>query len=309
MRIFLAVILLIGLYGPAIAEEQRLEITLDSPVLAARGDTTITFAEMQAALEDIPESDRRVFLEDPDRFIKFLRDRLMEKGLFNDLVRGDMLDDKELRARVFNTAVGQLATLQQERYIDSRLLEDYSKQAREYYLAHPDEFVGPRTVTFGQIALIRTRREGDRVDEIAGDLVTRLESGAELEPLAREWSDDPAVDRNGGIYTDMSLNRMNKFLAEALRDMRPGAIEKVDTGRSILIVKLLDTAEPERIPFEEVADRLKRQERARHREQLTKDYLEDQYAGELEIPDGAIRRFLGPYGAEWNTPIVPADSE
>lgn len=290
--------------SPAVlGAEQRIVIGVDSEVLARRGDDAVTEAEIRARVDDLPQEHRRGFLEDPNRFTEMLTSSVLEKALYNDFRSSDEFSASALQARLYVGLVEQLAEMARQRQVDEHLLDDYSQRAREIFLSDPERYRRPDTVTFRQIALIKTRRDGDgEVEELAERLVGRLRAGAEFEALALEWSDDPAVDRNRGVYIDQTNAELNAQTRETLASMSPGETKTVDTGRVIMIFELVSRNEGAVPEFEDVADRLERQARESHRERVIERYLSSKLEGELEIPEGAIREFLESYDVEWAPP-------
>ena len=304
------VVALAGLVGglvlasPAVlADEQRVTIGVDSEVLARRGEDAVTEAEIRARIDEIPEEHRRGFLESPRRFTEMLTNAVLEKALYNEYRRSDEFSDNDTQAQIYIGLVRKLAEIARERYVDEHLLDDYSQRARELYLSDPERYREAGTFTFGQIALIKTRRDDDgQIDALAERLLDQLRDGADFEELALEWSDDPRVERNRGVYRDTAIDELNAQTREVLESMSAGEMKLLDTGRVITLFELVARNEGAIPEFGEVADRLERQARERHRERLMETYLGEKLEGELNIPEGAIREFLEHYDVEWAPP-------
>ena len=282
---------------------QDLDLEFESEILARRGDTVITEAEIKARIDEIPQEHRRGFLENPRRFTELLTNSVLEKALYNEFRRSDEFSDHDTQAKIYVGLVRKLARMARERHAEEHLLDDYSQRAREIYLSDPERYRKPDTFTFGQIALIKTRRDDDgQIDALAERLLDELRDGADFEELALEWSDDPRVERNRGVYKDTPIDELNAQTREALDSMSEGEMKIVDSGRVVTLFKLVARHEGTIPEFEEVADRLERQARERHRERLMETYLGEKLEGELDIPEGAIRDFLEHYDVEWAPP-------
>lgn len=293
--------LALGIGNPVAAEEQVV-IGFDSETFARRGADSITEAEVRARIDEIPAEHQRGFLEDPNRFTEMLRTALLEKALFNDYIESPEFSSAQTQARIHLQLVRQLSALAQDRYVEDHTLEDYSARARELYLADRERYRTSNAFTFRQIALIRTRRDEGELQALADDLVRELQEGAEFEALAAEWSDDPRVDRNNGLYSNLEVDELNSTIAETLATMVEGDVQKVETDRLIFILELVEKTEGAIPEYEAIAARLERQARQEHRERLKERYLSDLLEGELEIPEGAIAGFLDDYDVEWATP-------
>lgn len=294
-----------GIGNPVAAEEQVV-IGFESETFARRGADSITEAEVRARIDEIPAEHQRGFLEDPNRFTEMLRTALLEKALFNDYVESPEFSSAQTQARIHLQLVRQLSALAQDRYVEDQTLEDYSARARELYLADRERYRTSNAFTFRQIALIRTRRDEGELQALADNLVSELQEGAEFKALAAEWSDDPRVDRNNGLYSNLEVDELNSTIAETLATMAEGDVQKVETDRLIFILELVEKTEGAIPEYEAIAARLEQQARQEHRERLKERYLSDLLEGELEIPEGAIAGFLDDYDVEWATPQLPS---
>ncbi len=138
------------------------------------------------------------------------------------------------------------------------------QDAEKYYLDHPD--------TYAEEETFRARHIFIRIDKNAppGDLQTTMakalqvlhkaREGQDFEELARQYSDDPAAQQDGG---DLGVFKKGEMLAElenALQPLKPGEVgELVSTPSGLHIVKLEDRSRGKLKPFESVKDDIREQ--------------------------------------------------
>ena len=96
-----------------------------------------------------------------------------------------------------------------------------SKEIKDYYDKHKARFTKPETVTLSEIFLGFAGRDEFAVREKAKQLVAQLKAGGDWDKIAKENSDAPALTNNG---SKMKVGELPPFIADALRDMKKGAI-------------------------------------------------------------------------------------
>ena len=96
-----------------------------------------------------------------------------------------------------------------------------SKEIKDYYDKHKARFTKPETITLSEIFLGFAGRDEFAVREKAKQLVAQLKAGGDWDKIAKENSDTPALTNNG---SKMKVGELPPFIADALRDMKKGAI-------------------------------------------------------------------------------------
>ena len=123
------------------------------------------------------------------------------------------------------------------------------EEARQYYKAHPDQFMKPPTVTVREILL------GVPTDMVAGqasvnvakddaakarieELRARALRGEDFAKLVAEAS-EAGTKANGGMLGPILIEELNPAIAAALEKLKPGDVsEPIRTARGYQIFKL-----------------------------------------------------------------------
>jgi parvulin-like peptidyl-prolyl isomerase len=145
-------------------------------------------------------------------------------------------------------------------------LQITEEEARQYYLAHKEEFAEPATVTLREIFMetpTSTNKQGQSGINVGADdaVVTRIEAARARvnagEDFAKVASDVSAAGSkaNGGLIGPIAVDELSPALQQLLQKMKPGDMTqtlKVAKGYQIL---RLETYKPSAIPpFENVRD-------------------------------------------------------
>ncbi|MSO49092.1 MAG: hypothetical protein EXQ49_04200 [Acidobacteria bacterium] len=127
------------------------------------------------------------------------------------------------------------------------------EEARQYYRAHPDEFMKPTMITVREISVLGTSeaRAGEQVvnvalDEAALDKIKaareRALKGEDFAALVTEFSQSGSKS-NGGLIGPLNLNELAEGLRKLLGPMKTGEIAeplRTPTGYQLLKVELKD---------------------------------------------------------------------
>ncbi|HMF59822.1 MAG TPA: peptidylprolyl isomerase [Vicinamibacterales bacterium] len=139
------------------------------------------------------------------------------------------------------------------------------EEARQYYLAHKDEFVQPATVSFREILLeVPTMSKGgqatinvgkeDEVAQQAAAVRARVAGGEDFAKVAAEVS-AAGSKANGGLIGPINVSEVSPSLQQLIGKMKIGDVTeplRVTRGFQILKLETLKAAAPQ--PFESVRD-------------------------------------------------------
>ena len=139
------------------------------------------------------------------------------------------------------------------------------EEARQYYLAHKDEFVQPATVSFREILLeVPTTSKGgqatinvgkeDEVAQQAAAVRARVAGGEDFAKVAAEVS-AAGSKANGGLIGPINVSEVSPSLQQLIGKMKIGDVTeplRVTRGFQILKLETLKAAAPQ--PFESVRD-------------------------------------------------------
>jgi peptidyl-prolyl cis-trans isomerase SurA len=139
------------------------------------------------------------------------------------------------------------------------------EEARQYYLAHREEFAEPASVTLREILIeVPTTTKGgkpvlsvgteDEIKEKAIAVRARILAGDDFGKVAAEVSAS-ASKANGGLIGPINLSEVSPELQQMIEKMKPGEVTPpIRTARGFQILKL-ETLKPAAIqPFESVRD-------------------------------------------------------
>jgi peptidyl-prolyl cis-trans isomerase SurA len=139
------------------------------------------------------------------------------------------------------------------------------EEARQYYLAHKDEFAEAATVTLREIFIEvpTTTQKGEAGVNVGADdealkkaeaIRARVAKGEDFATVASEVSAS-ASKANGGLIGPFPLSDLSDQLKQIVQGMKPGEVtQPLRTPRGFQILKL-DTLKPASIqPFESVRD-------------------------------------------------------
>ena len=186
-------------------------------------------------------------LQDEQKF----QGALKQEGMTIDDLRKNV-ERQFLRSRVQQDEIGSKLTITEE-------------EARQYYLAHKDEFAEPATVTLREIftEIPTTTQKGQAGTKVGEDyeaakkaaaISARIKAGEDFAKLAAEVSDSPSK-ANGGLIGPLPLSDLSDTLRQTISTMKPGDVTpptRTATGFQILKLESLKPATPQ--PFESVRD-------------------------------------------------------
>lgn len=186
-------------------------------------------------------------LQDDQKFQAALR----QEGMAIDDLRRNV-ERQFLRSRVQQDEIGSKLTITEE-------------EARQYYLAHKEEFAQPATVTLREILIEipTTTQKGQAGVNVAADdeaakkaetIRARIAAGEDFAKVAAEVSDSPSK-ANGGLIGPLPLSDLSDSLRKTIEGMKPGDITPpLRTAKAFQILKL-ETVKPAAVqPFESVRD-------------------------------------------------------
>ncbi|NKI35083.1 hypothetical protein HFP89_07880 [Wenzhouxiangella sp. XN79A] len=288
----IAILALILSCTSSLAIERSVEIELESPLIASRGDTEISMLDLHGRMMAVPEGDRAGVVSSPERLEQLIQDVLTVHFLAERGREQGLADTVDFQAELHHMMIVRLAEKYRENWIAERELDSYENQARETYLSNPDRFSRPDTVTFRHV-LVRDFRDDPR--SRAAELMARLEQGEDFAMLARSHSDDPSVVQNKGTLEAIDVATLEDQFAAGIAQLDEGEMGLVESGFGWHVVIVEERRAGGRQSFEEVQDQLIAQARERHREQLLDRLMRQAWDGELELVDGAVAEILERY--------------
>jgi peptidyl-prolyl cis-trans isomerase C len=263
------------LAGAAMAQNT----TLPPGVVAEQNGAQVTLQDIDAFAAKIPEQNRAGFFDSPKRIESTIMSLLLKKQLATQ-ARAEKLDqDAGIQREIQLATEDTLASAQLEHHKAALKLPDFDELAREYYLAHKDEFIALGDVQVKHV-LVSTK---DRGDDEAKSRIGEVEASARAHPdqfdaLVEKYSDDPSKADNHGLIDDAASSKMAGPFAKAAAALKkPGDVSPVvKTVFGYHVLKLVSHKPDKQKTFDEI--------RAGLVEKLRKDWVDQrmaQYTGDL----------------------------
>ncbi len=216
-------------------------------VLAKVGALAVTESEVEEFLQNLGQ--RGQSYNNPQGRAIILEQLIADKLLLQEARRNLYEAEPEFRAELQKLKDSLLI-----RYAGNKALAGISatdKEAREFYDANPDKFMGEATVNASHI-LVASREEALEVlGKIKGGEMT-------FEEAATAYSSCPSKD-NGGNLGDFGKGQMVPEFDAAVFAMQVGEIteEPVGTQFGFHLIKLNSKSEATLTPYEEIAPQIK----------------------------------------------------
>ena len=282
-------------------------------VVTAQGGVEVTFQDVDAEAANIPDKDRPGFFDSPNRIESTLMGLLQKKELAAE-ARAQHLDrDPAVKAQIELAITTALAKAQVDHYRKSLKLPDFDMLAKEYYVAHKDDFLEKGKVEV-QHVLVGTKNNA-HTDAEAKALIGKIEAEAKAHPdrfddLVTKYSDDPSKAKNEGHIANATSPKMAPQFAEAAgRLQTPGEISPiVKTEFGYHVLKLVERKPDNQLTFDQVHNRIVTQLKQNYIEQQMTQYTNEFRGKPLQANPDAVASLRTRYApAGWVSPEQAAE--
>lgn len=269
-------------------------------IIVFQGTSSISQAEFDARINQIPASKRKQFLRDGSRVEKLLRELLLNRRIADIARQADFDKQEVIQLRLKTVMENELATAWLEHIeLQHRSAADFTQRAREYYLTHKSEFKSTASVDVAHILIGIEKRTPEEAEKLALNLQHQLTQNPELWDLfVKEHSEDQSSVANGGKFLDVERGKMVKPFEDIAFSLKsPGDFsEPVRTKFGYHIIRL-DAKNPGRIhDWDVVKDRLVAQQQKLYARAARIDYISEVNLSDvIVIPDCAIEKMMATY--------------
>ena len=234
---------------------------LPPDVLVQSSRVTITRAQFDAELANVPPGLRTEFAANSERLSKLMNSMLETKTLAVEARAQGLDKDPEVQARIAAQTERVLAiarSKQIEREAEAafdRRRDDFAGRAREIYLLDKAKYTTPEQVRVTHILIRTDKHSKDEALKIAQEVRARVAApGADFSALARQYSEDASVKSNGGALGWILARQVDRaFWTGAFALRKQGDIsEPVLTSFGYHIIRLDGKKAAELQPFEAV---------------------------------------------------------
>jgi len=266
-------------------------------VLVKQGDTVITRRDVQLAVENfVPEQGRAEVLASEKRLRDFVAQLFAVRKLADEARSRELNADE--RWKIDASAERAAAQVQLDHLVDRRQVSDFTAAAREFYLANPKQFIQPEQV-HAQHVLVKTEgRTRDEALALAKLVLALAQKGdQDFGKLAEEFTEDPTGKGSGGDLGFFGRGRMVKPFEDAVFGMKAvGELTgPVESPFGFHVIRLIERKAETTIPFDEVKDKLVRDETLKYRRMaIGQQYERIGKLPGIEVDQDAIKALVKP---------------
>lgn len=220
-------------------------------VLASNRTVKVTKADFDAEISRIPESERFEFLLSRTRIAGLLENLLINRVLAQEAIEQKLDQNQIVKDEILNQTEKVLAKYRAQQLLKETKVKDFSAAAREAYLVDPKKSTRPARYKPWQILVSLQGRDKASARKRAEEARMRVLRGGDLEEIAKEFSDDVASKKTGGVLDMRELTDFEPPFADALKKMKPGDVsEVVETRYGFHVIYLAEYLPEKKLSFE-----------------------------------------------------------
>jgi parvulin-like peptidyl-prolyl isomerase len=304
-RLFLSLLGLAGLSGLANAAD-------DDKVVARRGTATLTMAEIDTRLDEIPADKRAVFMNSPERIQQTLSQLLVAEQAANDAQKEGLDKQPQFDALMALARKRILTQMKLERVRAAAVAKaDLESLARERYLADSARFTQVETRSARHM-LFDDKVRGDADARAAAEAaLQRVRAGEDFGKVAAEVSDDTGTKVQGGLMNNIVRGQTDPAFEFALFSLpKSGDIAgpvKSQFGYHLIV---LESITPERLrPFSEVRPVLLDEVTLAEGDRATREYTDHLQNEPIDADPDLVRSLRTRYGTVADPSAAAAAAE
>lgn len=298
---FLALIVAFGLAHAPVARSAG-----STDVVAQQGGQDLTIADIDAAVDKVPEKDRAQFMNSPRRVQTLILNLLLQKQLAADAVKAGLDKTPEIAAATGPEKTKLLSDAQMAHFRESLTIPDLSALAQEEYIAHKEKYVAAENVEVQQVFVSVASRTSDEARTLADQVETEAKSGkTDFDALVAKYSDEPTKAQTLGIIKSADKRAVNPELAKAIGELViPGTLSPpVETAGGYYVLKLLARTPQRQLSFDEARDQILSSLKSEYVKKQVADYVDGLRNNPLDADPDKIEALRTRYG---NLPAIPA---
>lgn len=252
--------------APAKKDTAATKAPQTAPVVAAPGDNKadpvlikgvsmeIRASEFELEKKNIPADQRLDLFTDINRIQRTLERLTLTKLLMTELQKSGYDKRPEVQQELNYVMSQKLAQMYVAHLNNEVKLPDFEPLMRERYLIEKDKYKQPERVRVAHILITTKSRSKEDARKRAEEVRTKALAGIDFNALAREYSEDPSVRRNGGDLGFVSKDSVVPAFGKAAFALKnKGDIsEIVETEYGLHVIRY-EERKPEEIPaYEEL---------------------------------------------------------
>lgn len=236
-------------------------------VVASRGGVSITLADVDARMLQLPPEARAGYLRDPERMQRLLDGLLLARQAAREAEKQGLAADPLLERQL---QLARETTLMQRWYEDlvqNAEVPDLEAAAHEIYLARPGDFSRPERRTLQHVLIKLDGRGLAEAQDIGREVRAKALAGTPFDELVAEYTEEGLPgERSNGWLRDVSAKQLTAAFSEvAFALEEPGAIsEPFRSPHGVHVVRLDSVKPAEVMPYELVKQQIIDAERKKY---------------------------------------------
>lgn len=241
--------------------------------LATSARASVTYEDLIAELERLPEENRVEFLLSEKRVATVVENMLINKIMATEAKQSGLQNNPKAAAEIRNQTEKVLAKYRREEIEANTPKIDLVPIAREIFLTRFKDFERPAYYTSWH-ALIKSKdRTRETLLERARLVKAKVDAGEPLEGIAKQYSEDESAPYNGGHIQATPLSYLDRGFASALEKLKVNESAIVETDYGVHVVRLLKMTPKNRPTFEDVKEPMLAEANKTYKQRAVETYL------------------------------------
>jgi len=247
-------------------------------VISQAGDWKLTFADMERIVSYYPEEQRALILQDPKKLMTLARRLTQAKVLSDKAYAEGFYERLDIREQLKINEQDKLSLA----YVQEKVVKNLSvsdEDVRLYYRSHKDDYKVPDQIKVRHI-LLRLRKNADeevvqQTRRRAEDILKKAKAGEDFAVLAAAFSEDPGSRDSGGDLGWVVRSKLDPTFAKAAFAAEKGqVVGPVRSAYGFHLLKVEDRRPARQLPYEAVAERIRKELMSRLKESKTHEFIE-----------------------------------
>ena len=274
LKLKLAVALSVGITTLTFASTSQVEVQLKpETVLVSNSLVTVTYEDLLAELERLPQENHIEILLNPKRLGATLENLMINKLMAAEARKSGLQNKARAVAEIRNNTDRVLAKYRREELLANAPKIDLVPLARELFLTRLKDLERPALYTSWHTLIKVADRSAEAAMERARLVKAKIDAGGELETIARQYSDDASVEINGGMIEATPLSKLDANFGSALEKLKINESTIVKTDYGIHVVRLIKIVPRMRPVFDEVKPAMLEEAELAFKQRIEQEYL------------------------------------
>jgi parvulin-like peptidyl-prolyl isomerase len=274
-------------------------------VVAKRGDTELTLADVDGLVMKAPELQRAALVIDDKRLAQMLESTMLIKQLAQRGTELKLNEHVDYKLRLQRALEEELATITVEHLGSQGPKQDYSLLSKEYFLANPAEFQAP---TQNKVQHLLVSITESRDEEAAQALAANYLAIAKKDPkgfgdLVVKHSDDSGSNGSQGVLVVDQPDVYVKEFDEAARNQAIGSFAVIRTQFGFHVLTVVERTPGIKRSYEDSKDGIEAKMKLEEENALRAKIISDMRSANFDSKPEVIESIQTRYG------VLPSLSE